>query len=210
MPRVASAASMAAPCASVVASCGAPVRGTPSLGASSNFSHRPKVVSYPSVDCGARELAIANAIGLLSHCKKEGSVMISGSEKRLYKNSFTSSRDSGPPKLSSSTPTVSGATAGRGAASRGGAKSAAMARGGRLRLGVVAGIDPGCSICGSHALPAGSAAAHKSTRVPLLIIVRSWRVPFATPRDLDLSEIARSSQLYKNCSKTIHAHREDV
>ena len=88
-PRAASASSSAFPCASVVESWGEP----------------PPIAAYPSRLLGARPFAISHATGPLSHCTNDGSVMISGSEKRLYRKGSTLSRVSGPPRLSSSTPT---------------------------------------------------------------------------------------------------------
>ena len=63
------------------------------------------MAAYPSRLCGAREREMMNASGPLNHERNEGSVMISGSEKRLYKKGSTFSRLSGPPRLSSITPT---------------------------------------------------------------------------------------------------------
>ena len=87
-PRAASASSSAFPCASVVESWGEP----------------PPIAAYPSRLLGARPFAISHATGPLSHCTNDGSVMISGSLKRLYRKGSTSTSVVGPPRLSSTIP----------------------------------------------------------------------------------------------------------
>ena len=102
------------------------------------------------------------ASGPLAHSSHCGSVMISGSEKRLYKKGWTWSSVSGPPRLSSSTPTVSGDTVDEEAAAMveepavlsTAMPACAAAAGARLR-------PPGRMCCDTHDARPGSASSSK-------------------------------------------------
>jgi hypothetical protein len=67
----------------------------------------PPMLSYASRDFGARFVLSNAASGACRNLRKAGSRMMSGSANRLYRNGWTSSKHSGPPRLSSRTPTRS-------------------------------------------------------------------------------------------------------
>lgn len=61
---------------------------------------------YAACDLGARSVEISFAMAGCSHCKAGGSLMMSGSANKLYRNGCTSSGLSGPPRLRRMTPTL--------------------------------------------------------------------------------------------------------
>ena len=62
------------------------------------------MLSYAAVDFGALRLAIKYANGFCNIDKNDGSLMMSGSAKRLYRKPSTSSVFSGPPRFNNNTP----------------------------------------------------------------------------------------------------------
>lgn len=147
--------------------------------------------------CGARELDIAFATGPFIHCRKDGSVMISGSEKRLYRKGSTSSSESGPPRFSSSTP--SGAACGTpspGTADESPVGFISSTISGEERPHARRQAQRGATAAGVHAPWVGAATAHNSAaRSASPCRIEPLPLQALPPLDVSLVVVAVSAQV---------------